>query len=162
MRVHANRDSALVLAAQASKAVPKITTIPELKGIHMEADARLAMLTMTATNQEVSIRASMPAAVEESGSAVIPADLLPDILKRLPGDQVSFSTVGPGIIHIGSGYTSTLTPLQQRIAELRDIGYSDREISAICGIPYKVVALEMEGAKRSILEVYIGDAPRAA
>ena len=67
-----------VLAAQASKAVPKITTIPELKGIHMEADARLAMLTMTATNQEVSIRASMPAAVEESGSAVIPADLLPD------------------------------------------------------------------------------------
>lgn len=42
MRVHANRDSALVLAAQASKAVPKITTIPELKGIHMEADARLA------------------------------------------------------------------------------------------------------------------------
>ena len=43
-----------------------------------------------------------------------------------------------------------------------DIGYSDREISAICGIPYKVVALEMEGAKRSILEVYIGDAPRAA
>lgn len=45
MRVHANRDSALVLAAQASKAVPKITTIPELKGIHMEADARLAMLT---------------------------------------------------------------------------------------------------------------------
>lgn len=49
---------------------------------------------MTATNQEVSIRASMPAAVEESGSAVIPADLLPDILKRLPGDQVSFSTVG--------------------------------------------------------------------
>lgn len=26
------------------------------------------------------------------------------ILKRLPGDQVSFSTVGPGIIHIGSGY----------------------------------------------------------
>ena len=51
MRVHANRDSALVLAAQASKAVPKITTIPELKGIHMEADARLAMLTRTATNQ---------------------------------------------------------------------------------------------------------------
>lgn len=45
MRVHANRDSALVLAAQASKAVPKITTIPELKGIHMEADARLATRT---------------------------------------------------------------------------------------------------------------------
>ena len=60
------------------------------------------------------------------------------------------------------GYTSTLTPLQQRIAELRDIGYSVREFSAICGIPYIVVALEMEGAKRSILEVYIGDAPRAA
>lgn len=64
--------------------------------------------------------------------------------------------------HFELAYTSTLTPLQQRIAELRDIGYSDREISAICGIPYKVVALEMEGAKRSILEVYIGDAPRAA
>ena len=35
MRVHANRDSALVLAAQASKAVPKITTIPELNNFSM-------------------------------------------------------------------------------------------------------------------------------
>lgn len=49
MRVHANRDSALVLAAQASKAVPKITTIPELKGIHMEADARLATMKKSAS-----------------------------------------------------------------------------------------------------------------
>lgn len=60
MRVHANRDSALVLAAQASKAVPKITTIPELKGIHMEADARLAITRQgTSTKTCTVIRQSV-------------------------------------------------------------------------------------------------------
>ena len=154
MRVHANRDSALVLAAQASKAVPKITTIPELKGIHMEADARLAMLTMTATNQEVSIRASMPAAVEESGSAVIPADLLPDILKRLPGDQVSFSTVGPGIIHIGSGYAEyRLNILDAAKYPLPEVPFREDTIpvSGICSLARQTFCIaEAAGDKNCV------------
>lgn len=154
MRVHANRDSALVLAAQASKAVPKITTIPELKGIHMEADARLAMLTMTATNQEVSIRASMPAAVEESGSAVIPADLLPDILKRLPGDQVSFSTVGPGIIHIGSGYAEyRLNILDAAKYPLPEVPFLEDTIpvSGICSLARQTLFAAAAGDQQNIL-----------
>lgn len=155
MRVHANRDSALVLAAQASKAVPKITTIPELKGIHMEADARLAMLTMTATNQEVSIRASMPAAVEESGSAVIPADLLPDILKRLPGDQVSFSTVGPGIIHIGSGYAEyRLNILDAAKYPLPEVPFLEDTIpvSGICSLARQTLFAAAAGDQQNILK----------
>ena len=155
MRVHANRDSALVLAAQASKAVPKITTIPELKGIHMEADARLAMLTMTATNQEVSIRASMPAAVEESGSAVIPADLLPDILKRLPGDQVSFSTVGPGIIHIGSGYAEyRLNILDAAKYPLPEVPFLEDTIpvSGICSLARQTLFAAAAGDQQTILK----------
>lgn len=155
MRVHANRDSALVLAAQASKAVPKITTIPELKGIHMEADARLAMLTMTATNQEVSIRASMPAAVEESGSAVIPADLLPDILKRLPGDQISFSTVGPGIIHIGSGYAEyRLNILDAAKYPLPEVPFLEDTIpvSGICSLARQTLFAAAAGDQQNILK----------
>lgn len=155
MRVHVNRDSALVLAAQASKAVPRITTIPELKGIHMEADARLSMLTMTATNQEVSIRASMPAAVEESGSAVIPAGLLPDILKRLPEDQVSFSTIGPGVIHICSGCTEySLNILDAGKYPLPEVPFLEDTIpvSGICSLARQTLFAAAAGDQKNIFK----------
>lgn len=155
MRVHANRDSALVLAAQASKAVPKITTIPELKSIHMEADARLSMLTMTATNQEVSIRASMPAAVEESGSAVIPAGLLPNILTRLPEDQVSFSTAGPGIIRICSGCAEySLNILDAGKYPLPEVPFLEDTIpvSGICSLARQTLFAAAAGDQQNIFK----------
>ena len=121
----------------------------------MEADARLAMLTMTATNQEVSIRASMPAAVEESGSAVIPADLLPDILKRLPGDQVSFSTVGPGIIHIGSGYAEyRLNILDAAKYPLPEVPFLEDTIPVrgICSLARQTLFAAAAGDQQNILK----------
>ena len=41
----------LRLFKQAALAVPKTTEIIDLRGIHMEADARRSILTLTATNQ---------------------------------------------------------------------------------------------------------------
>lgn len=150
-----SRNCFAIISKEKARDGYRITTIPELKGIHMEADARLAMLTMTATNQEVSIRASMPAAVEESGSAVIPADLLPDILKRLPGDQVSFSTVGPGIIHIGSGYAEyRLNILDAAKYPLPEVPFLEDTIpvSGICSLARQTLFAAAAGDQQNILK----------
>ena len=106
MLICINRETALALAAQAAKAVPKTTATPEIKGIHLQADARLSMVTMTATDGEISIRASMSGTVERSGSAVIPNGLLPDILKMLPDEHVTMEIRHPGRVDIHSGSTT--------------------------------------------------------
>ena len=73
MLVHVKRDELLAIAAQTAKAAPKTATSEAVLGIHVEADSRRSMLTLTATNYEIVIRASMGASVEQSGSVVISA-----------------------------------------------------------------------------------------
>ena len=75
MLVHVKRDELLAIAAQTAKAAPKTATSEAVLGIHVEADSRRSMLTLTATNYEIVIRASMGASVEQSGSVVISAAL---------------------------------------------------------------------------------------
>ena len=59
MLVHVKRDELLAIAAQTAKAAPKTATSEAVLGIHVEADSRRSMLTLTATNYEIVIRASM-------------------------------------------------------------------------------------------------------
>ena len=70
MLVHVKRDELLAIAAQTAKAAPKTATSEAVLGIHVEADSRRSMLTLTATNYEIVIRASMGASVEQSGSVI--------------------------------------------------------------------------------------------
>lgn len=98
MLIHANRDELLRLSKQVALAVPKTTEIIDLRGIHMEADARRSMLTLTATNQEIAIQASMGAVVEQSGSMVMDARLLPSILALLPEETLDME-LGDGDIY---------------------------------------------------------------
>lgn len=133
------------------RAVRKYLARPELRAYQFSTIAFRAMSCDVHHSREYWLRGKRCGRIVQTLNDDQNADDLRDSVAESVDNVIQFEE-----------YTSTLTPLQQRIAELRDIGYSDREISAICGIPYKVVALEMEGAKRSILEVYIGDAPRAA
>lgn len=82
MLVHVKRDELLAIAAQTAKAAPKTATSEAVLGIHVEADSRRSMLTLTATNYEIVIRASMGASVEQSGSVVISAALFPAAIAR--------------------------------------------------------------------------------
>ena len=89
MLVHVKRDELLTIAAQTAKAAPKTATSEAVLGIHVEADSRRSMLTLTATNYEIVIRASMGASVEQSGSVVISAALFPAaISSRGPGTSL--------------------------------------------------------------------------
>jgi DNA polymerase-3 subunit beta len=68
-----------------AKAVPSKSTIPVLEGILFESDGKT--MTLTATNLELGIRSSFPAAHQEPGKVVLPAKVV-EIIRRLPGDSV--------------------------------------------------------------------------
>ena len=108
MLAHVNRNELRHLTKQASLAVPKKSTIKELTGIHIEADARRSMLTLTTTNQEIAIRASMGAVVERSGSVVLSAKILGTIMSGLTEDTVDLELVDGGRLSICAGATGYL------------------------------------------------------
>lgn len=103
MLVHAKRQEMLLLASQAAKAAPKSATSEAVKGIHVEADGRRSMLTLTATNYEIVIRTSMGASVEHSGSIVVSSTLFPAILSKLPEENVDLEVEANGRLTIRSG-----------------------------------------------------------
>lgn len=103
MIFHANRRELLHLAQKASKAVPEDLKLELLKGIHLAADADMGMVTLTATNMEVAVRASLAANVEESGQTVIMPHLLLGMLSRLDGETVSVSSLKPTVLQVKAG-----------------------------------------------------------
>ena len=105
MLAHVKRQEMLTLAFQAAKAVPRSTgaQADAIKGIHIEADSRRSMLTLTATNYEVAIRTSMAASVEESGSCVVSASLFPAVIAKLPEEDVDLETSESGRLTIRAG-----------------------------------------------------------
>lgn len=105
MLVHVKRDELFQLSKQAALAVPKSAEVMELRGIHLEADSRQSMLTLTATNQEIAIRTSMGAVVEQPGSMVVDAKLLMSILARLPEKDLDLELEEDGRLAIRSGTT---------------------------------------------------------
>lgn len=109
MLAHIKRDDLLRLSKQAALAVPRNTTIKELQGIHLEADEGNSMLTLTATNLEITIRASMGAVVERPGNTVIDARLLTDIVSKLSKDSdLDMELERGGQLAIRSGHTHYL------------------------------------------------------
>ncbi|MDW7650875.1 MAG: DNA polymerase III subunit beta [Bacillota bacterium] len=74
-----------------AKAVPAKSTIPVLEGILFESDGET--MTLTATNLELGIRTSFPAAHKEVGKVILPSKVV-EIIRRLPGDSVQL-TVQP-------------------------------------------------------------------
>ena len=105
MLVHINRDEFKRLAKQAALAVPKKPTIKELSGVHIEADARRSMLTLTATNLEIAIRTSMGAVVERSGSVVLNAKVLAAITAKLTEETLDMELMDSGQLSIRAGTT---------------------------------------------------------
>lgn len=103
MIVHAGRQELYSIAVHAAKAAARNTTIEELKGIHIEADAARGLVTLTATNIEVAVRATLPATVQEGGSAVVPAQLFTGILNKLPGSEVNIASSGVNRMDFSAG-----------------------------------------------------------
>jgi len=71
----------------AQRAVSPRSTVPVLSGILVETTPE--GLALSATDQEIGIRATLPATVSAEGSMVFPARL-GDIVKKIPFGEISF------------------------------------------------------------------------
>lgn len=67
-----------------SRAVSSRPTHPVLANVLLAADKATGRLSLTGFDLSLGIQASLPAAVETSGAATLPARLLADIVSRLP------------------------------------------------------------------------------
>lgn len=106
MIVRAGRQELYSIAIHAAKAAARNSTIEALKGIHVEADAARGLVTLTATNTEVAVRASLPATVQEGGTAVVPAQLFTGILQRLPEAEVKIASSDGNRMDFSAGTAS--------------------------------------------------------
>lgn len=96
---------------QVSKAVAARTTIPILSGIKI--DATYAGITFTASDTDISIQSFVPLAtpdktiaeIERTGSVVLPAKFLVEMVKKLPHEQVEIEVADRFQTMIRSGST---------------------------------------------------------
>jgi DNA polymerase-3 subunit beta len=87
MKLSIARSELLDALNVASKGMSARSTLPILSGIYL--DASDGLVTMQATDLEVSVRHSSPALVEREGQVVVPGKLLTDIVRSLPEAAVT-------------------------------------------------------------------------
>jgi DNA polymerase-3 subunit beta len=75
--------------AMVSRGVSARSTIQLLGGILLEAEDD--SIRLSATDMELSIQTSSPAEVEEGGRAVVPARIFNDVVRSLPGGELSLA-----------------------------------------------------------------------
>src|SRR5438874_2511705 len=85
-----------------ARAVSTRSAVQILAGILLRAEG--GQLQLAATDMELSLRSSLEAQVEGEGSVVVPGRLLVDLVRPLPGDEVTFEhRAEEGVIHVTSG-----------------------------------------------------------
>lgn len=75
--------------ALVSRGVSARSTIQLLGGILLEASAEAGELRLSATDMEISIQTTSPAEVGEDGRVVVPARIFNDVVRSLPGGELS-------------------------------------------------------------------------
>ncbi len=98
-----NKDKLISAVSIASRTVSPKSTIPALEGILITAGT---LLTLTGYNLETGISVSMEADVKEMGSAVFPAKLFGDIIRKLPDETVTIRVDDNYKVKILSGISS--------------------------------------------------------
>lgn len=101
-----------------SRAVSSRPTHPVLANVLLTADEATGQLSVTGFDLSLGIRATIPAAVDASGAATLPARLLADIVSRLPEGV-------PVTLTVDENHTATITSLSGGYYELRGLPASD-------------------------------------
>ena len=90
MKFTCDRQSLLQAASTAARAASPKSPIPALEGLLLEATER-GKVRITGYDLKTGIVSETEAHVPESGAIVVNARLFGDIIRRLPGDQVTIS-----------------------------------------------------------------------
>ncbi len=89
MRIRAERDDLADVLARAGRAVGTRSPLPILQGILCEVEA--GRLTVTGTDNEITVRTFLDVEVGEEGKTVIPAKLAAEAVRKLPAGAVSMA-----------------------------------------------------------------------
>jgi len=108
-----------------SKAVTSRTTIPILKGILLEVDDS-NVLTLSASDLDLSIEKRIDISAEEPGSVVVSAKLFSDIIRKLPNEEIQIEEQENNVIVIKC-LASEFTIVGQPADEFPNIGEINEE-----------------------------------
>lgn len=101
MRIRAERDDLADVLARAGRAVGTRSPLPILQGVLCEVSG--GRLTVTGTDNEVTVRTYLEVEVLEEGRTVIPAKLAAEAVRKLPAGAVSMSAADGEVEITGSG-----------------------------------------------------------
>ena len=103
MRLRCDRNTLVDKLTILARGVSTRSALPVLSGVLLQA--REGRLDLFSTDMELSIKATLPTAVEQDGEVVVPARLFVDIVKNLPGDDVLIES-GEGAVRVAAGRAS--------------------------------------------------------
>ena len=134
MKFEINRLVMLEAAKNAARVAPAGSPVEALNGILIEANENNGNVLLNATNHEVSIQQKLTASVEISGTMLMPARILANILTLLPGEFVTFEAGGANSLIIKGGkciyvincmpaknYPKPVMPFPEETATLSDV-----------------------------------------
>ena len=146
MKIIVNRQEALALAKSAESIAPVKTAIEELRCVLLEASPD-NLLTMAATNIETALERRMPAEVQESGSILLNAKLLSNMLGLLGGNAMLNLFTG--------GRKVTNLKLKKNQYEQVLQNYYKTNLTAIQEVNDSLVSLKQDDEKyKTNLDVY--------
>ena len=104
MKISAPRDEFLQRLQIVARGASQRSSVQILSGVLIEATSAEAPVSLSATDMEISVQATLSADVQEPGKVVVPARLLLDIVRHLPNQPVELS-VDPsgGLLHLTCG-----------------------------------------------------------
>lgn len=115
MQVTINRAQLLYAARCAASIAPGSSTIKEMTGTLLETDAASGMLTVTATNTELSLEQKLPCVSCEEDALVVNARLLAAMVEKFSGDKVELSRSGHSPqLRLVSGDTEYTVPIFEK------------------------------------------------
>ncbi len=100
MRIRAERDDLADVLVRASRAVGTRSPLPILQGILCEVSG--GKLTVTGTDNEITVRTYLDVEVTEEGRTVIPAKLAAEAVRKLPPGAVTLAS-NDGQVEITGG-----------------------------------------------------------
>jgi len=103
MNIEVNRHYILEAAKIASKVAPSAAYSDVINGILVEGNSDTGELYLTATNHSISIQMKVMATVHESGSMLINARLLADMMSKLDTDFITMSANKPQLLNVIGG-----------------------------------------------------------
>ncbi len=101
MRIRAERDDLADVLARAGRAVGTRSPLPILQGVLCEVAG--GRLTVTGTDNEVTVRTFLDVEVTEDGRTVIPAKLAAEAVRKLPSGAVVMSSDESEVEITGNG-----------------------------------------------------------